>query len=148
MGEREGFKAVTRHLLDTGRRRLAVVWPATASDWDRRASGLEAMTGLLASGADFDAVMGVNDAVAIGALRALRAHGVRVPDDVALTGFDDTDEAEFTVPPLTTVSPEHESMVDTAVRMLVERLSGGVTAPREFRAHAHLIPRASSGVPR
>lgn len=179
MAQREGFKAVTRHLLDTGRRRLALVWNATASgrpegdrfegfreaheeygiepdpglmvvgsDWDRRASGYEAMAGLLASGAEFDAVMGVNDAVAVGALRALRAQGVRIPDDAALTGFDDTDEAEFTVPPLTTVSPEHEAMVDAAVRMMVDRLGGGTDSPREYRAHAHLVPRASSGVPR
>lgn len=179
MGQREGFKAVTRHLLDTGRRRLALVWNATpsgrpdgdrfdgflealhefglepdptlmvaGSDWDRRASGYEAMTGLLAAGAEFDAVMGVNDAVAVGALRALRAHGVRIPEDAALTGFDDTDEAEFTVPPLTTVSPEHEAMVDAAVRMLIDRLGGGTDTPQEYRARAHLIPRASSGVAR
>ncbi|THV40886.1 LacI family DNA-binding transcriptional regulator [Glycomyces buryatensis] len=179
MGEYEGFKAVTRHLLDTGRRRLALVWNATrngrpagrrfegflaaheefgleadpalavaGSDWDRRAPGFEAMTGLLASGGDFDAVMGINDAVAVGALRALRTHGVRVPDDVALTGFDDTDEAEFTVPPLTTVSPEHEAMVGAAVRMLTERLGGSAGPPREYHAAAHVIPRASSGVPR
>ena len=179
MGEFEGFNAVTRHLLDTGRRRLALVWHSTrsgrpegarfegflaaldesgvapdpslmvaGSDWDRRASGYEAMVGLLASGAEFDAVMGVNDAVAVGALRALRARGVRVPDDVALTGFDDTDEAEFTVPPLTTVSPEHDAMVGAAVRMLIERLGGETGSPQVHRTGAHLIPRASSGVPR
>ncbi|SDE49482.1 LacI family DNA-binding transcriptional regulator [Glycomyces harbinensis] len=179
MGEREGFSAVTRHLLDTGRRRLALVWNATqsgrpegrrfegfeealaeyglepdpalmaaGSDWDWRAPGFEAMTGLLASGARFDAVLCINDSVAVGALRALRVGGVRVPDDVALTGFDDTDEAEFTVPPLTTVSPEHEAMVDAAVRMMVDRLGGEAGPPRVRQTGAHLIPRASSGVPR
>ncbi|MEU5870869.1 LacI family DNA-binding transcriptional regulator [Glycomyces sp. NPDC047369] len=179
MGQFEGFEAVTRHLLDTGRRRLALVWNATesglpdgeryeghlaalaeygiepdpalmvaGSDWDRRAPGFEAMSGLLASGADFDAVVCINDAVAVGALRALRTRGVRVPDDVALTGFDDTDESEFTVPPLTTVSPEHQAMVDAAVAMLVERLGGESGPPRVRHTDAHLVPRASSGVPR
>lgn len=179
MGQREGFSAVTRHLLDTGRRRLALVWNATGSglpegeryegflaalaeydveadpalmvagsDWDRRAPGYEAMTGLLASGADFDAVVCINDAVAVGALRALRTRGVRVPDDVALTGFDDTDEAEYTVPPLTTVNPENGAMVEAAVRLLVERLGGETGPPRVRCTGARLVPRASSGVTR
>lgn len=175
MGEREGFEAVTRHLLDTGRRRLALVWNSTrsgkpeggryegftaahaahglqpdpelmvsGSDWDRRASGYEAITGLLRTGIDFDGVVAVNDAVAVGALRALASHGVRVPEDVALTGFDDTDEAGFTVPPLTSVSPEHADMVSGAVDMLVERLGGLEGTARVRHTGAHLVPRASS----
>ncbi|UFU06654.1 LacI family DNA-binding transcriptional regulator [Ruania halotolerans] len=179
MGERDGFEAVTRHLLDSGRRRLALVWNATASgrpegsryegfvaahrsrglepdpglmvagsDWDRRVSGYEAMTGLLRTGAQFDAVVGINDAVAVGAMRALRSHGLRVPEDVAVTGFDDTDEAGFTVPPLTSVSPEQELMVTAAVQMLMERLDGLDSAAREHRTGAHLVPRASSGAAR
>ncbi|UFU03124.1 LacI family transcriptional regulator [Ruania suaedae] len=176
MGERDGFEAVTRHLLDSGRRRLALVWNSTGSgrpegaryeaflaahrarglepdpalmaagsDWDRRVSGYEATTGLLRSGAVFDAVVAINDALAVGAMRALRSHGVRVPEDVAVTGFDDTDEAGFTIPPLTSVSPEQEEMVATAVRMLIERLDGLEAPAREHLTGAHLVPRASSG---
>lgn len=174
MGEREGFEAVTRHVLDTGRRRLALVWnrfgdgptgeryegfvaahrargleadPAlmvSGSDWDRRASGYEAVTGLLRTGASFDAVVAVNDALAVGGLRALRSHGVRVPEDVAVTGFDDTDEAGYTVPPLTSVSPDHETMVGLAVDMMMERLAGDDEPPRVRRAGAHLVPRLST----
>jgi len=175
MGEVEGFEAVTRHLLDTGRRRLALVWndfgnpeprgsrydgfvaahrargmepdPAlmvSGSDWDRRASGYEAVSGLLRNGRDFDAVVAFNDALAVGALRALRSHGVRVPEDVALSGFDDTDEAGFTVPPLTSVSPDHEWMAQTAVEMMMERLEGLDAPPRTRQAGAHLVPRAST----
>lgn len=178
MGEREGFEAVTRHLLDTGRRRLALVWNSTSSgkpegeryvgftaahaahglepdpalmvsgsDWDRRASGYEAMTGLIRTGIDFDGVVAVNDAIAVGALRALVSHGIRVPEDVAVTGFDDTDEAGFTVPPLTSVSPEREDMVTNAVDMLVERLDGLAAPARVRRTGAHLVPRASSAAP-
>ncbi|WP_159619023.1 LacI family DNA-binding transcriptional regulator [Ruania rhizosphaerae] len=176
MGESTGFEAVTRHLLDSGRQRLALVSNSTrsgrpegarydafvaahrargmepdpalmvaGSDWDRRVSGYEAMTGLLRSGAEFDAAVGINDAVAVGAMRALRSHGLRVPEDVAVTGFDDTDEAGFTVPPLTSVSPEQREMVAAAVQMLVERLDGLDVAPREHLTGAHLVPRASSG---
>lgn len=176
MGERVGSEAMTRHLLDTGRRRIAAVWnsPAGAppggerfdgylaalaacdvtpdpalfvsgSDWDRRASGYEAMVGLLRSGVDFDAALCVNDAVAVGALRALRRHGRRVPEDVAVSGFDDTDEAEFTTPALSSVSPEQEEMVASAVRMLLERIDGHDGPPREVRTGAHLVLRASTG---
>ena len=116
----------------------------SGSDWDRRASGYEAVTGLLRTGAAFDAVVAVNDALAVGALRALRSHGLRVPEDVALAGFDDTDEAGYTVPPLTSVSPDHEEMVSTAVEMLMERLDGFTGSPRTRRAGAHLVPRAST----
>jgi DNA-binding LacI/PurR family transcriptional regulator len=175
MGEYAGLKAVTRHLLASGRRRIAIVWNgpsgrtpsgdrfagyaaalaeaglsvdpalfAVGSDWDRRASGYEAMVSLLRTGVDFDAVACFNDALAVGVLRALRSHGVNVPDDVAVTGFDDTDEAQFTVPPLTSASPEQAEMVAAAVRMLDERLAGYAGPPRELHTGAHLLVRGSS----
>jgi DNA-binding LacI/PurR family transcriptional regulator len=175
MGERVGSEAVTRHLLETGRRRIAVLWNAapgaspegdrfeghlaalaafglrheeelvvSGSDWDRRASGYEAMVGLLQAGARFDAALCVNDAIAVGALRALRHHGVRVPQDVAVTGFDDTDEGEFTIPALTSVSPLPEEMVDRAVGMLLERIAGHDGPSREVHTGARLVVRAST----
>ena len=177
MGEREGAYAAARHLLETGRRRIAVVWNtpgaepygdryagyqraisergidedpalfATGSDWDRRVSGYEAMVGLLRSGVHFDAALCVNDAIAVGVLRALRSHGRRVPEDVAVTGFDATDEAEFTTPALTSVSPRTAEMVERAVAMLVERLGGFEGPGRHVRTGADLVVRASSAVP-
>jgi len=177
MGESTGSEAMTRHLLETGRRRIALVWnnpPGTApwgdrfegylaaltahgvprddalvvsgSDWDRRASGYEAMVGLLRSGTAFDAALCVNDAIAIGVMRALRSHGRRVPQDVAVAGFDDTDEAEFTTPALSSVSPEQPEMVRAAVRMLLERIDGHAGPPRRVRTGAHLVLRASTAV--
>lgn len=178
MGEYEGAYAAARHLLESGRRRIALLWNspdgvepegdryagyrtaisehgidvdpalfATGSDWDRRVSGYEAMVGLLRSGARFDAALCVNDAIAVGALRALRSHGRSVPDDVAVTGFDATDEGEFTTPALTSVSPRKPEMVERAVAMLVERL-GGYTGPgRHVRTGADLVVRASSATP-
>jgi DNA-binding LacI/PurR family transcriptional regulator len=177
MGEREGSEAMTRHLLDTGRRRIALVWngpegatPAgdryegyldaldaygvptdealyvAGSDWDRRASGYEAMVGLLRSRAQFDAALCVNDAIAVGALRALRSHGVRVPQDVAVAGFDDTEEAGFTTPSLSSVSPQQGEMVAAAVRMLIERLGGHAGPARQVRTRAHVVVRESTAV--
>ena len=175
MGEREGAYAAARHLVETGRRRIALLWNspdgvepegdryagyrqaigeagievdpslfATGSDWDRRVSGYEAMVGLLRSGVRFDAALCVNDAIAVGALRALRSHGRTVPGDVAVTGFDATDEGEFTTPALTSVSPRKSEMVERAVAMLVERLGGYAGPGRHVRTGADLIVRAST----
>lgn len=175
MGEREGFLTATRHLLDLGRRRIAYVadpWlsshegpryrgyleahierglevdPALAiqgTDWDRRETGLEAMVGLLRSGAPFDAVMCINDAAAVGAMRAASLAGLRIPRDVAFTGFDNTEEAAFTTPPLTSVDPGVPEMAQRAVAMLSARLEGGSGPARRESAPLELIVRASTG---
>lgn len=175
MGEREGFEAIVRHLLASGRRRIALVMtgpkvvpPAGhrfagylaaleeyglpfdetlltfGSDWDRRMSGYEAMVGLLRSGVRFDAVACVNDATASGVLRALRSHGIRVPEDVAVTGFDNTDEGEFTIPSLSSVSPGQAEMVDVAIRMLLDRIEGFDGPGRQVRTGVRLLLRDSS----
>lgn len=117
----------------------------TGSDWDRRESGYEAMAGLLRTGQAFDAVIGVNDALAVGAMRALRDAGLRVPEDVAVTGFDDTEEGAFLLPALTSVSPEAAEMTRQAVRLLVDRLDGYAGPPREVHTGAQLVARASTG---
>ena len=175
MGEYEGFRQLTAHLIGQGRRRIALIWTgvegvvpegaryegyrdaladagveldpaliAFGSDWDRRASGFEAMIALLASGQRFDAVLCVNDAMAIGAMRALRMRGVRVPGDVAVTGFDDTVEGAHLVPSLTSVSPRTGEMAATAVRLLRERIDGEGGSPREVLVGADLVVRDSS----
>lgn len=174
MGEYEGALAAARHLLDIGRRRIAYIadpWMPTSegpryrayidahrergltldprlaiegADWDRRETGLEAMVGLLRSGASFDAVMCVNDAVAVGAMRATSLAGLRIPDDVAFSGFDCTDEAAFTTPPLTTVDPGVQEMAQLAVTMIGERLAGAGGPARRESAPPSLVIRAST----
>jgi DNA-binding LacI/PurR family transcriptional regulator len=66
-------------------------------------SGYEAMCTLISREVGFDAVFAASDLIAIGAMRALSDHGLRVPQDVALAGFDDIAMASFVNPPLTTV---------------------------------------------
>jgi DNA-binding LacI/PurR family transcriptional regulator len=66
-------------------------------------SGYEAMRNLIMQEVGFDAVFAASDLIAIGAMRALSDHGLRVPQDVALVGFDDIATASFVNPPLTTV---------------------------------------------
>ena len=65
-------------------------------DW-RRDAGAAAVAGLLDSGVTFDAVFGLNDVLALGAMHELLIRGVKVPQEVAVAGFDDIDEARFAV---------------------------------------------------
>jgi DNA-binding LacI/PurR family transcriptional regulator len=87
--------------------------------------GGRAMAELLARRPDLDAVFAASDAMASGALRVLRAAGRRVPEDVAVVGFDDVEQiAAWTDPPLTTVRQDIEEMGRLMARLLLRRLAG------------------------
>ncbi|WP_084958675.1 LacI family DNA-binding transcriptional regulator [Thermoactinospora rubra] len=106
-------------LRDTGRRSIVAIGDFT------RVSGAEAMRQLLEDDPELDAVFAANDLMAVGALRTLREAGRRVPDDVAVVGFDDIEAASYTAPPLTTVrSPMADQAVAT-VRLLLGLFEGG-----------------------
>jgi phosphoserine phosphatase RsbU/P len=95
----------------------------TAGDFVRR-SGQQAMEEMIGNGVRFDAVVAANDGIALGALAALRKHGVRVPQDVSVTGFDDLMMARLGDPPLSTVAQPIRSMAELAVRLVVKQLAG------------------------
>ncbi|MET0992458.1 MAG: LacI family DNA-binding transcriptional regulator, partial [Lacisediminihabitans sp.] len=100
-----------------------------------RSGGAEGMRGLLASGTPFDGVVAFNDVLALGAMRVLQEAGLRIPDDVAVIGFDDIDETRYTLPTLATINPGRDEIAEVAVRFLVERIaSAGGIAPREHLA--------------
>ena len=110
-----------------------------------RANGALTMRDLLARGVEFDAVFGLNDTLALGAMRVLQEAGRRVPDDVAVIGFDDLDEAEYSIPSLTTVDPGREWIAKTAVDALLERISGELDqAPRLLLADFRIRERESA----
>ena len=110
----------------------ALVGPVDA--W-HRATGAEAMERLLASGTPLDAVFALNDAMALGALRALSARGVRVPQDVAVIGFDDVDDARYSSPSLSTVAPGRVQIARTAVELLTARIAD----PTTDRSYAEVV---------
>lgn len=147
-------QAMTAHLLAGGRRRIAVIGaspedsagspglrltgyrqalkdagvdfePAliVPSEW-RRDAGASAVDALLDSAVPFDAVFGLNDALALGALHELLIRGVKVPQDVAVAGFDDIDEARFASPALTTVAPGMQEIAERSVGLLIDRIEG------------------------
>ncbi len=98
-------------------------------------------------GAPFDVLVCACDAVAIGVMRAASACGLRVPDDLAVTGFDDISFARDVDPALTTIHVEKESLGRCAVRRLIERIEGVHTdfAPTIQLVPSHLVLRRSCG---
>ena len=89
-----------------------------------RASGALAMTELLERHPDLDAVFAANDVMAAGALDVLLASGRRVPDDVAVCGFDDAPVATTTTPRLTTMHQPFERISEEMVRLLLQVIDG------------------------
>ncbi|SEE51260.1 LacI family DNA-binding transcriptional regulator [Jiangella alba] len=170
----EGAQQITEHLLDLGHRRIARVIGtetdpsgrdrltgiraalsargvpedsglARTSDWSTEGAYRE-MLSLLAVRRDFTAVIAESDMMAIGILRALHEHGLRVPEDVSVTGFDDIDLCAFTQPPLTTVRQDAEVMGTGAVRALLD-IIGGTNGP-PLVLPTDVVVRQSTTVPR
>ncbi|HYJ50701.1 MAG TPA: LacI family DNA-binding transcriptional regulator [Microbacterium sp.] len=112
-----------------------------------RSNGAIAMGELLARNVDFDAVFGLNDTLALGAMRVLQEAGHRVPEDVSVIGWDDLDEAMYSLPSLTTVNPGRDEIASVAVRSLMERIeaNGAPSAPpRLHLAQFRIVQREST----
>jgi DNA-binding LacI/PurR family transcriptional regulator len=92
--------------------------------------GAAAMSQLLTSTPDLDAVFAASDLMALGAMRTLRERGKRVPDDVAVVGFDDVREAQLASPQLSTMRQPLDQLGRTMARVLLARISGGEAAKR------------------
>jgi DNA-binding LacI/PurR family transcriptional regulator len=108
--------------------------------------GFRAVHELLDQGRQTDAVFAFNDSLAIGAIAALSERGLRVPEDVAVVGFDDIVESRFIAPSLTTISPGRAQCAELAVELLLARIDGERTGPGEaFYADFTLQVRRSSG---
>ncbi len=90
------------------------------------------------------AVMGGNDLLAIGVMRQARARGLRVPDDLAVTGFNDFAFAEFVEPPLTTVHVPGYEIGRTAAQLLIEHLDGEADAQPQVTLPVELRLRGSA----
>jgi DNA-binding LacI/PurR family transcriptional regulator len=96
---------------------------APANPW-HRLTGAEAMEKLLDSGVRPDAVFAFNDTLALGALHVLNRRGIRVPDDVAIMGFDDIDDVRYSLPTISSVDPDRDRLAQVAVERLLARIAG------------------------
>ena len=172
-----GVAALARHMIEQhGRRRLFyIAGPAEAPDAQERrlafeealaqhpgailtgsfqgrfatVSGQQAVREILGSPRQElpDAIICGNDQMAIGAMRELLAAGIRVPADVAVTGFDDIHLGAMLTPPLTTVHQPMRMLGERACRLLLERIADPALARRVERLPTELIVRESCGCP-
>lgn len=169
----DGARQMMRHLTGLGHRRIAYIGDDSGfqSDAERfdgyrqileecslafepelvahgdshPESGRRAMTRLLVLANPPTAVFCYNDMEAIGAMRAAREHGLVVPRDISIAGFDDLFLSSYTDPPLTTVrQPKHEMGRDAA-QLLLELIAGG--KPRSRVTRGELIVRQSTAEP-
>jgi DNA-binding LacI/PurR family transcriptional regulator len=122
-----------------GSRRRSIV---AVGDFTRE-SGAEAMRTLLDDDPRIDAVFVASDLMADGALRTLRQAGRRVPDDVAVVGFDDVEIARYTDPPLSTVRQPIAEIGRTLVRQLL-RVTAGEEVERALVLPTELVIRESA----
>lgn len=164
-------EGVTRHLLDLGRTRVAHLTGSTGRIVTRDRllgyrkamqgagihdpaleeeagfeppTGRDAMRRLLARTPEVEAVFCVNDFVAMGAMEVLRDAGLRVPQDVAVAGFDDLPLAATLDPPLTTVRQHVPQIGAEAARIMLDLLDDQEPAPRRVLLPTELVVRAST----
>lgn len=113
--------------------------PEASGDWTVR-SGYEAAKALIASGQAFTALFAANDAMAFGAMRALREADLSLPADISLIGFDDIAEAEFYTPALSTVRQDFDAVGERLMSRLLNAMSGDAAVQRDGASIAALLP--------
>jgi LacI family transcriptional regulator, galactose operon repressor len=117
----------------------------TAADADTLEGGRQAARSLLSSGSMPTALICVNDITAVGALRELRERGLRVPQDISVTGFDNVKLSEFCQPALTTVHIPRERIGHIICARLLPEVSAGEPAGGEIVIDPEFVVRESTG---
>jgi DNA-binding LacI/PurR family transcriptional regulator len=110
--------------------------------WSAEA-GFKAASELLGRRSDVTALFCANDLLAVGALSALAKRGLRVPEDISVVGFDDSELARHSAPSLTTMRIYSREMARSAVKRVLERIEGGALPPVRLEYPIDLIVRES-----
>ncbi|MDG4774941.1 LacI family DNA-binding transcriptional regulator [Solwaraspora sp. WMMD792] len=135
-----GFRAAHERRGVTVREELIIATPRF-----NRADGAGAMRHLLDLPQPPDAVFCYSDLVALGAMHVLTSRGLRVPEDIAVIGYDDIEDGAYSNPPVSTISPDKEWIATTAVERLLLRIASRTPLPGvELRAPHRLVVRAST----
>lgn len=156
----------TRHLLDIGRKKIAYIGPEDRrlqgyhqALWEQRQEtderlvhfavapewGYACCSDLLRSGAPVDAICTGTDEVAIGVLKCLHEHGLRVPQDVAVASIDNLDISAYLIPSLTTVDIPKSEIGQQAVNTLLTKQANGSGGAVNITVRTQLIVRDSTG---
>ncbi|MGN0184742.1 MAG: LacI family DNA-binding transcriptional regulator [Aristaeellaceae bacterium] len=123
--------------------------PALVVEMDASASdSVQKIEEILASNLDFTAIFAFSDYIAWETIYALNSHGVRVPEDVSIVGFDDVQSHMRFPPPLTTVHFPKRTVSTRSVELLLEQIRHGSDAPVQQVLDAHLVVRGSTASPR
>ena len=169
---REGAYAAVKHLINLGHRRIVnLSGPKELYDSKQRTKGyLDALKEagikhdpslikygtfiaeegyiktcqLLNENVRFSAIFAQSDAMALGCLHALRKKGLRVPEDIAVVGYDNFDIAPYFSPPLTTVNIPAYEMGRTGIRILIDKIEGKEPEKKLMELPAKLVIRDSS----
>jgi LacI family transcriptional regulator len=110
--------------------------------------GYHAARELLASSHEFTALVAFNDGSAIGAIRAFRDEGLKVPEDISVIGFDDVEQAAFNVPRLTTIRQPLMRMGELAASSLIKRIEEPTVHSEDVVVEPKLVVRESTAAPR
>lgn len=164
-----GGQRATQHLLETGRRRIVFLSHRETPETEQRFAGYrraheeagievdrtlapdnphnrgdahQTIEALLESNTQFDAVFAVSDSIAIGVIRWLLGKGIKVPEDVAVVGYDDIQLASYVTPSLTTIHQNRSVGAKILVDNLLEALDGH--NPEKIMLDPQLIIRESS----
>ena len=123
-GPERVFDARVRHRVYLEKMRVAGLEPGPSCEGDFGAdTAYHHALDLLQGGAEFSAIVCANDESALGVLRALHECGLRVPEDVSVTGFDDHPPVRFYEPPLTTVRQDYAEMSRVGIKFLVDLIA-------------------------
>lgn len=126
-----GFRSAIERLgLDAAPELIAPVEAFTSEE------GKRAMADVISRSVEFDGVVCSNDSVAFGVLAALHEAGKRVPEDVVVIGIDDVHAAQFSTPPLSSVAPDDEALVDAALTELERQIA---TPPGQNPPVRHVV---------
>lgn len=169
----EGTRSIIQHLLDLGHRRIAAIH-GTAHYYDAQIrqetllnvlrdndlelvasdrgtfdmkTGYEAAMRLLTPKHAFTALVCANDEMALGAIRAIKDRGLRVPEDISVVGFDNQNFAAYCDPPLTTVHQDFDALGAQGLQHLLSLMESPKPAPHQRLLYPKLIVRQSTAAP-
>jgi LacI family transcriptional regulator len=150
---RKGVECIVEYLVALGHEKMAFIGHhAILGPIDERRRALfdtvQAVREVLSGGRTPTALICVNDLMAVGALKELRERGIRVPQDISVTGFDNIKLSEFCYPALTTVHIPRDRIGHTLFTSLAPDSNGANTLGREFVIEPELVVRDSTGAAR
>ena len=154
----EGAKRATSYLLQTGCKRVAGDLEAleeagvefderlvVESGMWHRSDGVRVMNALLDSGVVPDGVVALNDMLASGVMHAIQMHNLRIPEDISVIGFDNSDDSQYLSPALTSIAPGLEAVARLSVKLLKDRIDG-VSPSKDLKPEQKVFRKVSSSL--